>query len=190
MKQNITTIYFVRHAAADQRIQDDALRPLSKEGLQQRAYITAYFSDKELAALFASPYKRAYDTLLPLAEERNLSIVKVFDFRERKIAEEWILDFKTFAQRQWEDFSYQLPGGESLKEVQARNMKALLRILEEYAGKAVAIGTHGAALSTILAYYDPTFGYEEFMALIPKTPCIVKMEFAEKKRIHIETIYF
>jgi len=35
----------------------------------------------------------------------------------------WIEDFNSFAKKQWEDFDYKLSDGESLREVQNRNIK-------------------------------------------------------------------
>jgi len=31
-----------------------------------------------------------------------------------------------------------------------------------YEGKNIVIGTHGTALSTIINYYDSTYGYDDF----------------------------
>ena len=43
-----------------------------------------------------------------------------------------------------------LPGGESLRSVQERNIAALTDILTAERDKTVVVGTHGTALSTIL----------------------------------------
>jgi len=73
----------------------------------------------------------------------------------------WIEDFNSFAKKQWEDFDYKLSDGESLREVQNRNIKALNEVLRMYEGKNIVIGTHGTALSTIINYYDSTYGYDD-----------------------------
>lgn len=38
----------------------------------------------------SSPYKRAIDTIKPLAENRNSTIQLAYEFRERKISDGWI----------------------------------------------------------------------------------------------------
>jgi 2,3-bisphosphoglycerate-dependent phosphoglycerate mutase len=114
--------------------------------------------DKEIDVVLSSPFKRAKDTVTPFAESAGLAVREITDFRERKVADEWILPFKEFCQKQWEDFSYKLENGESLSEVQARNIAALESVLREYAGKNIAVGTHGTALSTIIHYFDDTYG--------------------------------
>ncbi|HWT73517.1 MAG TPA: histidine phosphatase family protein [Mobilitalea sp.] len=37
-------------------------------------------------------------------------------------------------------------------DVQERNINALMRVIEEYQGKNIVIGSHGTALSTIISY--------------------------------------
>ncbi len=61
-----------------------------------------------------------------------------------------------------------------MREVQRRNMAALRRILNEYEGKIVVIGTHGMALSAVLHGIDPSFGYEAFEMMRNKMPWIVE----------------
>ena len=90
---------------------------------------------------------------------------------------EWIADFDTFCKRQWEDFDYKLSDGETLKQVQTRNIKALNKVLEVYSGKNIVIGSHGTALSTIINYYDNTFGYYDFERIRNVMPWVVKFIF-------------
>ena len=44
----------------------------------------------------------------------------------------WIYNFSAFCKQQWSDFSYKLPEGEALEEVQQRNIRALKLVLEKY----------------------------------------------------------
>lgn len=73
-------------------------------------------------------------------------------------------------------FDYKLSDGESLREVQNRNIKALNEVLRMYEGKNIVIGTHGTALSTIINYYDSTYGYDDFERMKLIMPWIVKMQ--------------
>ena len=41
----------------------------------------------------------------------------------------------------------------------------LNRILEEHTGEAVAVGSHGTALSTLIRNFDPTYGFDDFKAI-------------------------
>jgi 2,3-bisphosphoglycerate-dependent phosphoglycerate mutase len=176
----VTTVYFVRHAASDLRHAADETRPLSVKGLQDRELVAAYLAGKGLDAIYSSPYRRAIDTVRPLADALGLTIRPDDAFRERRVAAgRWIADFDGYARRQWADFDYALPGGESLRQVQARNVAALGRLLRDHAGQIVAVGSHGTALSTIIHHFDPTYGYADFRRIQGLMPWIVRFTFDE-----------
>lgn len=172
-----TTLYFVRHAEPNYNNHDDFSRELTNKGLQDSQELVKFFQQIKIDAFFSSPYKRAIDTIAPLAQEKGKTITTIDDLRERKITDYWIEDFTAYTKQQWEDFSYTLEGGESLHQVQERNIVALNNILSDYPDKTLVIGTHGTALSTILNYYQPTFGYEDFQRVKHLFPWIVKLEF-------------
>jgi len=183
----MTNVYFVRHAAPNYKNHNDLERELSEKGLQDRALVTAFLADKEICAVFSSPYKRSMDTVRPFSEAKALPIIPVEAFRERKIDSCWIEDFDSFSKNQWEDFRYKLTDGESLGEVQKRNIAALNRVLEKYEGKNIVIGSHGTALSTVINYYDPGFGYADFNRIRGLMPWIVKFCFEGQNCICIES---
>jgi 2,3-bisphosphoglycerate-dependent phosphoglycerate mutase len=68
-----------------------------------------------------------------------------------------------------------------LRDVQQRNVGALNALLETYAGRTVAVGTHGTALATILNHFDQSFGAEDFLEMIDLMPCVIKMTFEGRK---------
>ena len=184
----MTNIYFVRHAQPNYDNHDDMTRELTEKGLRDRKLVTAYLSDKDIHAVLSSPFQRSVDTVKEFADRAGLPITTVDDFRERKIDSCWIEDFTAFAKQQWSDFSYKLSDGECLGEVQARNIAALTQVLQEYEGKNVAIGSHGTALSTIVNYFEPSFGYEDFDAIRPLMPWIVHLTFEGERCVGIEKV--
>ena len=173
----MTTIYFVRHAEPNYENHDDLERELSHKGLRDRALVTQFLSDKRISVVLSSPYKRAVDTVSEFAKHKKINIVTIDDFRERRVNSEWIPNFDAFCRKQWEDFQYKLTDGESLSEVQKRNIAALQSVLKTYQGKNIVIGTHGTALSTIINYYDKDFGYCDFQKITKLMPWVVRMEF-------------
>ena len=173
----MTTIYFVRHAKPDYQNHNDRLRELTEKGLEDSRSVTAFLSDKKIDLIFSSPYRRAIDTIKNFADKNEMPILIVDDFRERKVDTAWIDDFESFCKSQWEDFNFKLPGGESLKEVQSRNIRALKKILQKYKGKNIVIGTHGTSLSTIIHYFNPAFGYEDFQEIRNFMPWILQFDF-------------
>ncbi|MBQ4284329.1 MAG: histidine phosphatase family protein, partial [Lachnospira sp.] len=95
-------------------------------------------------------------------------------------------------QKRWADHNYHEDGGESINMVQERNMAALWEIINANRGKTVVIGTHGTALSTIMHYYDDSFGCEDFLRIIDWMPYIVEMAFDgellgwKTEHVHVE----
>ena len=173
----MTTIYFIRHATPDRTSGTDATFPLSAKGLADVPLVTAFLQDKAIDVVLSSPYKRSYDTVADFAKSAGLEIEVIDDLRERAVAHERKTneEFFAYAANQWKDFSYTLPGGECLAEVQARNIAAIKDVLVRHKGKNIAVGTHGTALSTIILYYDNTYGFDDW--LVMPMPWAVKMTF-------------
>ena len=179
--RSVTRVYFVRHAESNCGNHDDALRELTEKGMEDRKKVTDFLADKSVAAVLSSPYRRAVDTVADFAKAHGLKVELIDDFRERAVQDKdnWIDDFSGFSKKQWSDFLYKLPGGESLFEVQKRNVAALNAVLKKYAGKTVVIGSHGTALSTVVNYFDSSFSYEGFERIKGIMPWIVEFVFDE-----------
>lgn len=185
-----TCIYFVRHAQSDYSIKDDMLRPLTEKGMADIKCVTKALLDKNIEAIFSSPFKRAYDTVKDLADTNGFEINIIEDFRERKVDNVWVDDFRTFSRMQWEDFNFKLECGECLREVQERNISALNDILKSNLGRNIVVGSHGTALSTIINYFNPDFRYNGFWSIVDKMPYILcfkfnNMEFVGKEEVEL-----
>lgn len=180
---NNTRIIFVRHARS-QYGEDDRIRPLTDDGLKSRKIVVDTLKAFKIDCFMSSPYKRSVDTIRPAADYFEMPIVTDERFRERKVGtweDGWL-------KKRWADFSCAEEGGECLASVQARNIEALKEVLADHAGETVVIGTHGTALSTILNYYDSSFGLDDFMRIVAWMPYIVELVFAgdrlvEKKEL-------
>ncbi len=182
----MTKIYFVRHAEPNYNNRDDMSRELSAKGMVDRELVTQFLSEKNIDVVLSSPYKRAVDTVAHLADSKGLIIEIIDDFRERKVDSVWIEDFTAFSKAQWADFDYKLSDGESLNEVQSRNISALNGVLGKHKDKNIAVGSHGTALSTIINYYDKSFGYEDFEKIRTVMPWIVEFTFQNDDCIAIK----
>lgn len=185
-----THIYFVRHAQSDFSVRDDRTRPLTEKGLADTYLVTDVLKDKSIFAVYSSPYKRCLNTIKGLADSLDLKINIIEDFRERRIGDTWIEDFKGFIDIQWADFDYKLANGECLREVQERNIAALFEVLKQNQGKSIAIGTHGTALSTIVNYFIPKYGVGDFWGMAYKNPYILCFSFSGAEFINMEEIEF
>ena len=178
----MTRVFFVRHAEPNYNNHNDALRELSPQGMADRKLVTKFLSDKHIDVVISSPFKRAVDTVADFAENNDLAIEIVDAFRERKVDSYWIDNFSEFTKRQWSNFTYKLSDGECLKEVQDRNISALKEVLKKYPGKNTVIGSHGTALSTVINYFDKSFGYDDFEKIKNVMPWIVEFVFDENAK--------
>lgn len=184
----MTVVYWIRHAQSDHFNKDEQTRGLSLQGMADVAAVTAFLDDKAVDAAFSSPYQRAIDTIADFAQKRGIPIQTADGFREWHRQKDPSASFEELCRRHWADLDYRYANGESLREVQRRNIEELEKVLIAYAGKNVIIGTHGMALSTIIRYYDPSFGYADFARLLPIMPLVVKMTFDGSRYLHSDQI--
>ncbi|MBN1776171.1 MAG: histidine phosphatase family protein [Oscillospiraceae bacterium] len=173
----MTTIYFVRHAEPDLSQRDELQRPLTPKGRADSVRLSEYFSNEPVDYVYSSPYRRAVETVKPLAERYRKTIYLEKDFRERKIDDEWISDYEDFLTRQWTDFLYRRSNGECLQTVQDRNVAAINMLLLKHMNKSVVVGTHENALGTVIRYYTKQFGLKEFLRVRDFRPWIVRFTF-------------
>ena len=139
-------IYLVRHAEADFSDKNDFTRPLTEKGLIDSKKVTFFQRIGILINIYSSPFRCTIDTIRDFSKKINKEIFPVDNFKERKIGA-WLENFNNFAYRQWNDFNYKLANGESLNEVQKRNLESFFNVLESPESNIV-IATHGTALSS------------------------------------------
>lgn len=184
----MTKVFFVRHAQPVHAHSDDRTRPLTTEGIQDSAIVLETLKDKEIEAVYCSPYKRSVDTIKQVAEYYNLEIQTDERLRER---EKGVDGNNTgMFQKRWENHDYHEEGGESIGMVQSRNIEALKEILENNRDKNIVIGTHGTALSSIMNYYNPQFGCNDFLRIIDWMPYIVEMDFEGQNQINMKELAY
>jgi len=184
----MTVIYFVRHAEPIHTWKNDRSRPLSEEGLVDRYKIMDIFKKIKIEVMYSSPYKRSFDTIDPIAKYFNLEIITDERFVERKSGHEAknLDKFKLI----WGDFDKCEVGGETLGDLQKRNVEALYNILEKEKGRNIIIGTHGSALSSINNYFNKGFGLNEYLRIIDLMPYVQKMEFENEQFIKSEELFY
>lgn len=169
-----TTLYLVRHAQSlPLRHQPEPEWSLSPTGTAQADGLAPVLAPLGITRLYSSPYQRCRDTLAPFATTRGLPITVHDGLRERRIAGEWVTDFRDVWQRSWADFSYTLDGGESSWSCRARITAAIDEIARRHSGETLALSSHGAALALFLHFVEPTFGIREASAL--RTPELLKV---------------
>ena len=182
----MTNIYFVRHAQPDYDFSDAAKRPLTEEGERDTLKVVEAMKDIRIDFAISSPYKRSYDTIKQTADEHGL-VIAIDERLHERINGKNSNNLEMFRKR-WADVSFSESDGECLQSVMDRNIAAVNDILDVHRDENVMIGTHGTALSTILHYYDNSFGVDDFMRLIDFMPYIIRLGFDGRELVEKEEI--
>ena len=185
-KRECTRILVLRHAES-LFSSDERGRGLTEAGARHAIELAEAFVKRfEIQDVYASPYRRAIDTARPWAKRLGLEIKREEELRERKVAKGLIADFLPYAQRQWLDFDFCLPEGESLREVAERGREALLEIERVHRGRTVLAATHGTWMGAVFHSFDSHFGYSDWESI--QMPDLYEMIFyhgvwVETKRV-------
>lgn len=175
-----TTIYLVRHCQPVESVREEMIRPLTPKGKADAAQVTRCLWDKDIDAVYSSPYIRAIDTIRDFADKKGLPIQTDPAFREREMGEEWIEgeEWVLHNRNQWEDFNCPMSrGGESLRQVEARIRPALDQLVRRHVGGRIAVAGHGVAFSVLLHSFDETFGHDAADVILERHPWIVQLTF-------------
>jgi broad specificity phosphatase PhoE len=158
-----TRLVLVRHAAPEDstagRCHGRLDVGLSPAGGRQPAALAEALRALPLAAVYASPLRRALETAAPLAAAAGLAPVAdeglvEIDFGELEgMAYDEIARERPELYRRWmeEPTAVAFPGGESYAGLRARVLAAALAIRERHAGETVALVAHGGVVRVVLA---------------------------------------
>ena len=171
----MTKVYFVRHAQPNFAWEDDRTRPLTAEGKEDSKVVLEFLKDKQIDVFYCSPYLRSMDTIADTALYYEKEIITDERLREREKGPNG--NGRDMLCKRWADLDYHEVGGESIHMAQERNVAALQDILRASQDKNIVIGTHGTALSSILNYYDATFGCDDFWRIVDWMPYIIELDF-------------
>ena len=154
-------LLLIRHGEtawnAEHRIQGRLDVPLSTTGVWQTGRLAQRLADEAIDSVISSDLARAWMTGAPLADARGLAMVAEPRLRERAFG---IFEGKTLDEIAAEhpdelvawrsrDVDWRIPGGESGAEFIDRVLSALHEIAAEYAGRSVAVVTHGGVLDVV-----------------------------------------
>lgn len=156
----MTTIYLIRHSKpmkVNNTFNKDNLQlqneksSLSIEGEQ---IAKEKLNKKEfdgIDIIFSSNYVRTIQTAKYLSEKNGAEINAISDLGERKFGiDSWDELPDNFERKQFLDENYKLNNGENQKEVRDRMYSVIMKILNEYPNKRIAIVSHGTAISYLL----------------------------------------
>jgi 2,3-bisphosphoglycerate-dependent phosphoglycerate mutase len=117
-----------------------------------------------IGRIVSSPYRRALDSIAPLAARLGLTVTTDKRLRERVLSADPLPDWRESLRATFTDPDLRYPGGESSRAATARGMAA---IHDALAGPpaVVAVITHGNLATLLLHDYDPHYGFVEWSAM-------------------------
>jgi broad specificity phosphatase PhoE len=158
-------LLLIRHAETahnrENRVQGRADNPLSEVGARQAEALADHLRREPLRAVISSPLIRARATAAAVAAAHGLSVVEDPDLVEMNVGEMEGLGTAAMRDR-FPDFlkewvtergpSLQMPGGESLRQVQERAWNVVERLREAYAedSDVVALVSHNFVLGSLI----------------------------------------
>ena len=159
------TYYFIRHAHSNYT-PDEINRPLSDKGRKSLAQLE-FLSDKPIAAIYSSPYRRAIQTVEPLAQSLKLAIQTDKRLIERKLSSQAIADrdFEEALMKLWSQPTFSLVGGESNQQAQQRALALLHELESKHRNEEIIISSHGNLICILLSAFDSSIDYNFWCGL-------------------------
>jgi 2,3-bisphosphoglycerate-dependent phosphoglycerate mutase len=158
----MTTFHLVRHAHADWT--PDKQRPLSARGRQDAGRVADILQPYPTDAIYTSPYRRARETIAPLAARLDLPVRVAPGLRERRLGR-ISQDFFGAVETTWRDPASTFPGGESNAAAQKRGLALVQRLRRQHPAEHVVLSTHGNLLALILQGFDSAISFEFWQSL-------------------------
>ncbi|MFZ4583907.1 MAG: histidine phosphatase family protein [Acidimicrobiia bacterium] len=161
---NPTTVLLVRHAVTEQTGKVLYGRApgidLSETGRAQADALATRLAGLPIAAIYASPIERAQQTAQPLSVALGMIVrtheglveVDTGEFTGKTFEELGALDDWKRIVRQ--SSRAQLPGGESLAQMQVRAVDAVEQIVRLHSGETVVAVSHRDPILAVIAHYS------------------------------------
>ncbi len=170
----------IRHAASSGQA---AEAPLSKEGDAQAKRLVPLLTRLRVGPLYASPYRRAQETLVPYAEISAQKISLLDGLRERVLSPVSLPDWQDHIKQSFQDQDYAPKGGESHNDLRFRASESLEKI-EQLGGVLPTFVTHGGLTSALFNGIDPDFSFAEWKSL--RNPDIFEVKISQGKIISFQ----
>lgn len=183
----MTTILLARHGETDWnregRFQGWADPPLNATGRAQAVDLSVQLMAEELAAVYSSPLRRAYETAEVVAASRGLEPVTVDALREVDVGSWSGLSRAEIEQRfpeqyaRWLDYGQGWEDGETYEQMVDRVVGALQELAEARDGERILAVTHGGPMRAASAFADRV-SYAEARRRSPVVGNTAVLEFA------------
>ncbi|MBN3554271.1 histidine phosphatase family protein [Fictibacillus nanhaiensis] len=185
-----TIVYMVRHGDSPKE-GNERTRGLTEKGYEDARRVTELLRDKKIDVVASSPYLRSILTVEKVALHIKKEVLVMEDLRERVFSSSSNRlednELGPLLERSFVDFNFSLEGGESNAACQKRAVQVLRELLHTYKDKNMVIGTHGAVMTLMMNYFNPSYGLE-FLYSTTK-PDIYRLEFNDEELISVDRIW-
>jgi broad specificity phosphatase PhoE len=157
----VTKILLARHGETDwnreSRFQGHADPPLNDRGREQAADLAEALANEELAAVYSSPLRRAFETAETIAARHGLEAVPVERLREVDVGSWQALTRDDVERRfpeefrRWLDYGQGWNDGETYEAMGERVLAALEELAARHDGQQILAVTHGGPIRAALA---------------------------------------
>jgi 2,3-bisphosphoglycerate-dependent phosphoglycerate mutase len=134
---------------------DEHTRPLTAEGVMAASALGVALGSRSVDAIYSSPYRRAIETVEPLARARQLAVEVIDELREHLLSPEPIAHWRELLALAWQDLDAAPGGAESLRETQLRGLAVLEELRGRHATGCIVIGGHGTIFACMLHAITP-----------------------------------
>lgn len=161
--------YLIRHCEASGQA---AEAPLTDRGRQQAAALADRLAGLGIRRIIASPYRRAIDSIVPLARRCGLGVETDGRLAERVLSADSLPDWRVRLERTFGNPDLCYPGGESSRQAAARGMAVVAEALADGV-PPFALVSHGCLVTLILREFDPRIGFSDWAGMTnPAVFCI------------------
>jgi len=159
---SLKTIYLVRHCEAEGQAPEAAL---TLRGSRQAENLANHFIDLDIKRIITSPYVRAAQSILPLAELVGIEAEEDERLKEWRLSVSPLVDWQSFLKQSFSNLDICYEGGESAREAMTRGISVMRETLDAMGqGKAVIV-THGGLMTLMLKHFDDRVGFSEWASL-------------------------
>lgn len=167
MPNSTTYVLMIRHGENDW-VGTDRLAGrtpgvhLNDKGRKQAADLAELLKPQPISAVYSSPLERCMETAAPVATALGLAVqpepgvleVDYGDWQGQSLKD--LSKLPDWQMVQHFPSTYRFPGGETLRETQARAVGAIERLHEQHPNQVIAVFSHGDIIRTTVAHFMGT----------------------------------
>ena len=106
-------IYVIRHCESKGQ---PPKANLTENGIKQAELLKEFFDGIDVDTIITSPFRRAVQSIIPLATNKGIEIELDDRLKERVLSTENLTDWQSKLEASYVDIDLKLPGGESSRE--------------------------------------------------------------------------